>query len=342
MKPMRELAQATHCCPTPPRGMGSLSSPGRVPGRARFVLVTRAGSGGMGEVYRAWDRRDRRFVAIKLLHGEDPAQQERLYREARLLATLHHPHIRAASECGRVGRRPYLAMEWVEGPTLKAAARDLTLAERLRVVLQVGEAVAFAHSHGVLHRDLKPSNVLVGRDGAGNPHAYLIDFGIAAELDRPGGTRPGLLLGTPAYLAPEQIGGGPADERTDVWGFGALLYETLSGHTPFGEGDPGLVLRRVLTTHPPRPTRFETALPPALEAVILRCLEKARAARYPTIEAVLDSLRSSCGLRHHPIGMPSPRTPPSVIDQGSSTSSSSAGGSTALAMATSRTVRPVA
>ncbi|HEX4956113.1 MAG TPA: serine/threonine-protein kinase [Thermoanaerobaculia bacterium] len=289
---MRDLAQTSHRCSRLGPGLRSLASPGQAPVRARFVLVARAGSGGMGEVYRAWDRRDRRFVAIKLLHDDGPAQQERLFREARLLATLQHPHIRHAHECGRVGRRPYLAMEWVEGPTLKAAAAGLTRAERLCLAVQIGEAVAFAHAHGVLHRDLKPANVLVGRDGRGHAHAYLIDFGIAAELDQPGGTRPGLLLGTPAYLAPEQIGGGSADQRTDVWGFGALLYETLTGRPPFGEGDPGQVLRRVLTTNPIRPRRFDPELAPELEALILRCLEKRRERRYSTIQAIVDDLET--------------------------------------------------
>jgi eukaryotic-like serine/threonine-protein kinase len=235
----------------------------------RFVLLEQVGFGGMGFVFRGWDRARRQFVAIKVARTGDVGTAERLFAEARLLASLSHPGIRTALEAGWLQRRPYLVLEWVEGESLKSAARHLDLGAKLIVFERLVAQVAHCHARGVLHRDLKPSNVLLPRLRPLEP--VLIDFGIARDLGSPGMTAAGLVLGTPGYLAPELLEGKAADVRTDVWALGALLHELVGGEPPFGEGPPREVLRRLLLDEPPPPP---ATLPPALAELLGRCLAR--------------------------------------------------------------------
>ncbi len=246
----------------------------------------------MGRVYRAWDRVGRRFVAIKLARKQDSQAASRLFAEARLLARVRHPNIRAVDHAGVAAGRPFLVLEWVEGETLSVAAPKLDLRSRLRVALELAGALELCHGLGVLHRDLKPANVLICRQG-GRLHPFLIDFGIARAAGEPGGTQPGIVYGTPAYLAPEQIGASPADERTDVYGLGALLFETVAGFPPFGQGEPAKVLRRVLLEDPPRLSELDPAVPASLSELVARCLAKEPAERLPSMAALGQALARS-------------------------------------------------
>jgi eukaryotic-like serine/threonine-protein kinase len=262
----------------------------------RFVLLEQVGFGGMGFVFRGWDRARRQFVAIKVARTGDVGTAERLFAEARLLASLSHPGIRTVLEAGWLHHRPYLVLEWVEGECLKTAARHLDLGDKLLVFERLVAQVAYCHARGVLHRDLKPSNVLLPRQRPLEP--VLIDFGIARDLGSPGMTAAGLVLGTPGYLAPELLEGKAADARTDVWALGALLHEIVAGEPPFGEGPPREVFRRLLLDDPPAPP---AALPPALAELVSRCLAREPDDRPACANRLGEALRRALP--------PSPRTP---------------------------------
>ena len=232
------------------------------------------------------------LLPIKLARKQDSQAASRLFAEARLLARVRHPNIRAVDHAGVAAGRPFLVLEWIEGETLSVAAPRLDLRARLRVALELAGALELCHGLGVLHRDLKPANVLICRQG-GRLHPFLIDFGIARAAGEPGGTLPGIVYGTPAYLAPEQIGAGPADERTDVYGLGALLFETIAGLPPFGQGEPAKVLRRVLLEDAPLLAELDPTVPASLSELVARCLAKEPAERFPSMAALGLALASS-------------------------------------------------
>lgn len=245
----------------------------------RFTLVQKIGEGGMGEVWRAWDTDLERWVALKLLKAVDnPEALERFRREARSAARLCHPHIVRVHESGVADGRPFIAMEYVDRrPT---SARVLPVREALRITLAVAEALAYAHENGVIHRDVKPGNIYVDGDG----RVFLGDFGLARPVETsPALTATGLLLGTPSYMAPEQVRGRPrdVDARTDVYGLGAAMYEWLTGAAPFG-GSSGLdVVQSVLRDEPTPPRRTRPEIHRDVETICLKALEKSKAMRYP-------------------------------------------------------------
>src|SRR3977135_2880994 len=197
-----------------------------------YEIVSALGAGGMGEVYRARDTRLERDVAIKVLpeaFATDPDRLRRFEQEARAIAALNHPHICQIHDIGP----GYLVLEYVEGESLHGA---MAVEQALRLALQIGSALEAAHGRGILPRDLKPANIMVTREGT----AKLLDFGLAKLLGSPEGgprdvtgTVEGTVLGTAAYMSPEQAEGKPLDARSDVFGFGAVLYEMLSGARAF-------------------------------------------------------------------------------------------------------------
>ena len=214
-----------------------------------YEIESAIGAGAMGEVYRARDTRLDRIVAIKQL---TPEHRERVEREARAIAALNHPHICQVYDVGP----DYLVLEYLEGEPVRG---PLPADEAVRVATQIAGALQAAHERGVLHRDLKPANIMLTPGGT----AKLLDFGVAKRLERApdaAETLPGTLLGTPAYMSPEQIEGQPLDARSDVFSFGAVLYEILSGRRPF-------VQARLLRAHRPveRPRAMETAYLPRRE-----------------------------------------------------------------------------
>jgi serine/threonine protein kinase len=251
-----------------------------------YEIVARIGAGGMGDVYQARDSKLGRSVAIKVLRLEfdhDPERLSRFQREARLLASLNHPNIATIYGLEQSGDMQYLVMELVPGTTLaeRLKTRPLEVAETLPIAQQICAALESAHEQGVVHRDLKPANVEVMPDG----RVKVLDFGLAkafaGELDadaqrslaKAAGSEAGTILGTPAYMSPEQVRGKSVDKRADIWAFGCVLYEMLSGHRAFDEESITEVLAAVLTKDPDWASLPQTT-PPAIQRLLRRCLVK--------------------------------------------------------------------
>jgi predicted Ser/Thr protein kinase len=257
----------------------------------RFTDLVPVGEGGMGKVYRAYDPRLQRQVALKFLRSNDPAVVEQLLREARAQARVEHDAVCKIYEVGEAGSRPFIAMQYIQGSTLGALASSLSIPEKVKVVARVARALQAAHTCGLVHRDMKPSNVMVERTPDGQLHPFVMDFGLARELSGDGRTVTGTVMGTPTYMAPEQARGDvrAIDARTDVYAAGATLYEALAGAPPF-EGTIGEVLVQVLQAEAPPLRRRLPRVPPDLAAIVHTCLDKDPAKRYPSALALAEDL----------------------------------------------------
>src|SRR5262249_16142680 len=253
-----------------------------------FEILGLLGSGGMGEVHRARDTRLGREVAVQVLPASlvhDPGRRARFDREARLLAALNHPGIGAIHGIEDTPEGPLLVLELVPGNTLedRVLRGPLPLAEALAVCRQIADAVAFAHAQGIIHRDLKPANVKYARDG----RAKVLDFGLAkavegqsqSQRDEPTITQPDTrerpILGTPAYMSPEQAQGRELDRRTDVWSLGCILYELLTGRRLFQKTTTTETLAAVLTREPDW-SALPSSTPVAIRTLLRRCLQRDR------------------------------------------------------------------
>src|SRR6266487_110571 len=270
----------------------------------KYELQERLGQGGMAEVWKALDAQLQRYVAIKLLHAnlkEDPHFIVRFEREAQLIASLHHPNIVqihdfqiASSE--EEGTIAYMVMDYVEGQTLADYIRRTSglgnvpsPPEIVQLFTSIGLAVDYAHQQGMIHRDLKPANILLDkqnttRNPMGEP--ILTDFGLARLLESPSSTLTAVQLGTPLCIAPEQVAGYAGNERSDIYSLGIILYEMFTGTPPFQGDSPAAVMSHHLKTAPPSPVLINPNIPPALELVILRCLAKDPAARFPSASSL--------------------------------------------------------
>lgn len=269
--------------------------PSAVPGQIdRYKLLAPVGSGGMGAVYRAVHRDIGREVAIKVLRGayaQDPISNARFLREARAAVKARHPRIVETIDFGQLADgRPYLVMELVEAETLRQriARGPLPPAEAIRVARGIAEALAAAHAVEIVHRDLKPANVFVDEE----LQVKLADFGAAKVLDDPEQalTGAGITLGTPYYMAPEQITGGAVDGRSDLYALGCVLHEMLDGHPPFRGTSTRAVLAQHLHTDPPTPCSPHEPLSPALLHVLRTALAKQPRRRYHTAAALITDL----------------------------------------------------
>ena len=227
-------------------------APGSTFGRYRDLAFL--GSGGMATVYRAYDPTLARTVALKLIRGDDPQFADRLMVEARAQARIEHEHVCRIYEVGEEGGRPYIAMQFVEGGTLKDWRDEFSLEQKLKIMKEVAEGVHAAHRVGFIHRDLKPANVMVERAGDGGFVPYVMDFGLAREAAAPGLTATGVVMGTPWYMSPEQARGDSKalDRRSDVYSLGATLYELLAGSPPF-DSDSSIDVLVKLLSHDPVP-----------------------------------------------------------------------------------------
>jgi serine/threonine protein kinase/Tol biopolymer transport system component len=272
-----------------------------------YQILSRAGKGGMGEVYKARDLRLNRVVAIKVLQydfGIGLEHRSRLERESRAIASLNHPHICALFDIGEQNGFQYLVMEFLEGETLADRLKRgaLPVPEALKIAINILEALKHAHQHGVIHRDLKPANVMLTKNGV-----KLLDFGLAKMLDRdsrPTGdlsaSAPAAIAGTLQYMAPEQLEGKQPDERADIYAFGVVLYEMLSGQPAF-EGDTQAALISAIMTKQPAPLHLgEPSLRGALEHVLEGCIAKHVEARWQTAADVLLELNWLSGGGMHP------------------------------------------
>jgi len=255
------------------------------------------GGGGMSRVFLAQERELERRVVVKVLPPEMAAgvNAERFRREIQLAASLQHPHIVPLLAAGHADDLVYYTMPLIEGESLRAKlAREgeLPIPESVRLLLDVVDALAYAHAHGVVHRDIKPDNVLIS-----NHHAVVTDFGVAKALSESTGksslTSAGVALGTPAYMAPEQAAADPhTDHRCDIYALGALGYEMLTGRPPFTGATPQHVLAAQVTEAPEPVTKRRAAVPAALAALVMRCLEKSPADRWQTAEELLRHLEA--------------------------------------------------
>ncbi len=278
----------------------------------KYELRERLGQGGMAEVWKAFDTQLHRYVAIKLLHAnlrDDPNFVTRFQREAQLIASLHHPNIVqihdfqvAQSISGQGNEAPfaYMVMDYVEGQTLAsyiqatfARGKPPSPAEIVRLFTSISLAIDYAHQKGMIHRDIKPSNILLdGRNTTVNPmgEPILTDFGVAKLMSSSTNTQSGAFLGTPLYISPEQACGYPGNERSDIYSLGIILYEIVTGVTPFRGMNPLDVMNQHINSTPLSPVLISPHIPPALTLVIMRCLSKEPAARFPTASSLTIAL----------------------------------------------------
>ena len=260
-----------------------------------YEILSAIGAGGMGEVYKARDTRLDRIVAIKILPPEwaaDPTMKERFDHEARTVASLNHPHICVLHDIGTEHGVAFLVMEYMEGETLaeRLTRGALTLDEAMVVAIAIADALDKAHRKGVIHRDLKPANVMLTKAGP-----KLLDFGLAkSQAPLPAAsslTIPGMILGTMQYMAPEQFDGVEADRRTDIFAFGVLLHEAITGKKAFQGKSQVLLISAIATAVPEPVSRVQPSAPPALDHVIRTCLEKDPASRWQDARDLLAELQ---------------------------------------------------
>lgn len=259
----------------------------------RYDVVGFLGEGGMGRVFAARDPRLGRDVALKLLKDEDPELARRFLVEARAQARVEHEAVCPVWEVGEVEGHLYIAMPLLKGRSLREAAREMTIEQRVEVVARVAEGLHAAHRIGLVHRDVKPGNVLVETTPDGAYRPFVMDFGLVRDSSVEGMTVTGLALGTPWYMPPEQALGRHAlvDRRSDVYSLGVTLYEVLAGRLPFEGGTPFDVVNRVLTEEAPPLSLLVPGFPKDLDTVVLKCLEKDPARRYDSARALAEDLR---------------------------------------------------
>jgi len=237
----------------------------------------------MGVVYKAEDTKFRRTVALKFLPAAtalDPEAKKRFLREAQAAAILDHPNICPVYEVDEAEGEMFLTMAFAEGRP--------PLIEALNIAVHVAEGLKAAHEKGVVHRDIKPANIMLGREG----QVRITDFGLASLEGGADLTRPQTILGTPAYMSPEQVRGEKTDARTDVWSFGFTLYEMAAGRRPFIGEHGRAVQNEILNEAPPRPGSLRPEVPAGLEEIILKCLGKRPEDRFQDFESLLSALQS--------------------------------------------------
>ena len=259
---------------------------------SHYKILEKLGEGGMGEVYLAEDTKLNRRVALKFLPvqlASDEELKERFKREAQAAATLNHPNIITVYEVSEHKNRPFIAMEYVEGESLKdlIGKKDLSINEVLDISLQISDGLAVAHEAGIVHRDIKPQNILMGKDG----RVRICDFGLAKLRRDVTLTQAGSTLGTVAYMSPEQAQGKEADHRSDIFSFGVVLYEMIANQLPFKGEHDAAVMNSIANDSPEPLGRYKTNVPEGLQRIVDKALAKDKSERYQHADDLLADLK---------------------------------------------------
>ncbi|MDI1445410.1 serine/threonine-protein kinase [Polyangium sp. 6x1] len=261
--------------------------------RERYEELRLIGEGAMGTVFRGWDPRLGRAVALKLLKSDDPDDTRRFLAEARAQARVQHDNVCRVYEVGEADGEPYIAMELIEGVPLDRAHPKMTLEQKVKVVREVAAALHEAHRLGLVHRDIKPGNIMVMTAEDGSLKPYVVDFGLAREVSSGGETLQNAIVGTPSYMSPEQAEGNSTllDRRTDVYSLGATLYELVAGRTPFVGSNAMSILTQVILEDAPVLGSIRRGVPTELETIVMTCLQRDPSRRYESARALGDDLQ---------------------------------------------------
>ncbi|MCK4556703.1 MAG: protein kinase, partial [Candidatus Aminicenantes bacterium] len=258
----------------------------------RYELIEELGVGGMGRVYKVFDKKIKEEVALKILKPEITADEktiERFSNELKFARKITHKNVGRMYDLNEEEGTHYITMEYIAGEDLKSTINrvgQLSIGKSISISKQVCEGLVEAHRLGVVHRDLKPSNIMVDKEG----NSRIMDFGIARSLKAKGITREGVMIGTPEYMSPEQIEALDVDQRSDIYSLGIILYEMLTGQLPFKAETPlGIAMKHKSET-PKSPRALNTQIPEELSAVILKCMEKDKAKRYQSAEELRSEL----------------------------------------------------
>lgn len=284
----------------------------------RYLIDSTLGKGGMGVVYKAEDTKLSRMIALKVLATDGKEQRGRFLREAKSAAAVEHNNIATIHDYGEDEGRVFIAMELVRGRSLDKmlGGARLSVSEATRVAREIARGLATAHTRGIVHRDIKPGNVMISDEG----DVKLLDFGLAKRADRDEDaplvpahehftTAERSVIGTPGYMSPEQVKGERVDARTDVFSFGVMLYEMLTGRRPFGGRSAAEVNIAIVRDEPAPPSRVNPSTPPAIERLVMRCLRKDPSERYADAVQILRELESDQSVAPH-LAAPSVGTKP--------------------------------
>jgi eukaryotic-like serine/threonine-protein kinase len=259
----------------------------------RYRVLETVGRGGVGTVYKALDTRFNRVVAVKVLHhASNAVSKEQLRLEADALARLSHPNIVQVHEAGEAQDLVYLVEDYIEGPTLAQLivdAKPLDWIYTVELIRQVGTALAHAHRHGIIHRDVKPTNIIISNEG----RVLILDFGLAIKSGEPTLTQTGMVMGTLAYMSPEQVLGEPVDARSDVFSLNVVFYELLTGQRPFSADSVIASIRNIIEKAPVPPREIEQTVPRVIDEIVLKSLAKDPNQRFQSMNEFLSALDSA-------------------------------------------------